>query len=348
MNELVFGKILIPEKDKTVSYHLEEWGKIRQVAAEAARLLSEGSPNRYLNDWPALEFVCLQYIFLANARQQLFDAAENYRTALALQSEDRDKALRSLEEAKLQIAEQASSFKDLTRQFETLWNLENRPHWHDEATEIYTRRNQAFNEQLSLLDEAITGFSSGGSLPDPGDVRMDIHQHDGQYFQYWLLCGSFPLSEHGAEGTDFLLDMGGESNARPYPGMRFSDKNGTTYTWQKYDSPYTDRLELEQVYPGHGLAVAYAYCTIDAPKDKMTKALLGTSDGVTLYCNGEKLFEKHLLRELVRDEDQVMLPLKQGRNHLLLKIDRLKPGWKFTFRLEDEEVRNHKQKYYIQ
>jgi hypothetical protein len=80
----------------------------------------------------------------------------------------------------------------------------------------------------------------------------------------------------------------------------------------------------------------------------MTKALVGTSDGVTIYCNGEKLIEKHLHRELIQDEDQIMLPLKKGRNHLLLKIDQLKPGWKFTFRLKDEDVRNHKQKYYIQ
>ncbi len=177
---------------------------------------------------------------------------------------------------------------------------------------------------------------------------MDIHEHHGQYFQYWLLCGSFPFSDPGEAGMDYLGDMGGEAGARPYPGMRFSDKSGTTFTWQKYDSPYSDRLELELAYPDMNLAVAYAYCTIDAPADKMTKALIGASDGMTIYCNGEKLMEKHMQRELVPDEDQVMLPLKEGRNHLLLKIDRMKPGWKFTFRLEDEDVRNHKQKYYIQ
>ena len=130
--------------------------------------------------------------------------------------------------------------------------------------------------------------------------------------------------------------------------MRFIDQNGTTYTWNKYDSPFSDRLELDPYYPGNKLAVAYAYCTIDAPADKKTNALVGASDGITVYCNGEKLMEKHTQREFNHDEDMVVLPLKKGRNHLLLKIDRMKPGWKFTFRLEDEDVRNHKQKYYIQ
>jgi len=348
MNELVFGKIMIPEKGKSASYYLEEWEQIRQVAKEAARLLSSGSPTRYVKDRQALEFVCRQYMFLADSRQHLFEAAENYRAAIDVEAENRDKAFEYLEKSRLLVANEAGSFKDLTRQFETLWNLESRPHWYEVATEIYTMRNHAFADQLSLLDQAIERFSLESPLPAPQDIRMDIHQHHGQYFQYWLLCGSFPFSDPGKAGRDFLKDMGGESEARPYPGMRFSDKAGTIFTWQKYDSPYSDRLELEQVFPDNKMAAAYAYCTIDASADKMTKALIGASDGVTIYCNGEKIIEKHLQRELVPDEDQVILPLKKGRNHLLLKIDRMKPGWKFTFRLEDEDVRNHKQKYYIQ
>ena len=348
MNELVFGKIMIPEKGKSASYNLEEWDQVHQVAKEAARLLSEGSPTRHVEDQHSLEFVCRQYLFLAEARQHLFEAAENYRSALDVQSENRDKAFEYLEKARLLVAEQASSFEDLTRQFEILWYLESRPHWYDVATAIYTRRNRAFTDQLSLLDQAISRFSSGGTIPHPGDVRMDIHKHNGQYFQYWLLCGSFPFSDEGEAGRDFLQEMGGEGEARPYPGMRFSDEGGSTYTWQKYDSPFTDRLELELVYPDKNRAVVYAYCTIDAPADKMTKAHVETSDGVTIYCNGEKIIEKHIHRELVHDEDPIMLPLKKGRNHLLLKLDHQKPGWNFTFRLEDENIRNHKQKYYIQ
>ncbi len=348
MNELVFGKVMIPEKGKSASYNLTEWGQVKQVAEEAARLLAESSPTRYMDDRQSLEFVCRQYMFLADSRQHLFEAAEDYRAAMAVQSEDREKAFEHLEKARGLVAEQASSFEDLTRQFEILWNMESRPHWYEKATAMYTGRNQAFADQLSLLDQAISLFSSGGSVPRPEEVRMDIHQHDGQYFQYWLLCGSFPLSDPGEAGMDFLQDMGGESQAKPFPGMRFTNAEGITYGWHKYDSPFTDRLELELVFPDKNLAVAYAYCTIDAPADKMTKALVGSSDGVTVYCNGEKLIEKHGQRELVPDEDQVMLPLKKGRNHLLLKIDRMKPGWKFTFRLEDEDIRNHKQKYYIQ
>ena len=203
MNELVFGKIMIPEKGKSASFNLAEWGQVRKVAEEAARLLAESSPTRYKSDRQALEFVCRQYMFLADSRQHLFEAAEDYLSAIAVQSEDRDQALEYMEKARGLVAEQASSFEDLTRQFKVLWNLENRPHWYDVGTAVYTRRNKVA-DHLSLLDQAISRYSSGGSIPQPGDVRMDINQHDGQYFQYWLLCGSFPLSDPGEAGMDFL------------------------------------------------------------------------------------------------------------------------------------------------
>ena len=47
------------------------------------------------------------------------------------------------------------------------------------------------------------------------------------------------------------------------------------------------------------------------------------------------------------DEDNIILPLKKGKNDLLVKIDQNKGGWGFSFRLPDVNVRNHKHKYRI-
>ncbi len=103
MNELVFGKTMIPEKGKSASYYLKEWDQIRQLAEEAARLLSSGSPTRYVDDWQSLEFVCRQYMFLADSRKHLFEAAENYRAALDVQNENRDKTIEYLEKARVLV-----------------------------------------------------------------------------------------------------------------------------------------------------------------------------------------------------------------------------------------------------
>ena len=94
--------------------------------------------------------------------------------------------------------------------------------------------------------------------------------------------------------------------------------------------------------------MAYAYCTIDAPEAQTVTALLGSNDGVTVWCNGKEVHHIHGKRSLIPDEDAFDLPLEKGRNHLLIKVEQWKGDWGLSFRLKDVDVRNHKQKYYIQ
>ena len=56
----------------------------------------------------------------------------------------------------------------------------------------------------------------------------------------------------------------------------------------------------------------------------------------------------HAKRSLIPDEDRFTLELEEGRNHLMIKVEQWKGDWGFSFRLGGVEVRNHKQKYYIQ
>jgi len=77
-------------------------------------------------------------------------------------------------------------------------------------------------------------------------------------------------------------------------------------------------------------------------------ALLGSNDGATVWCNGREVHHIHAKRSLIPDEDEILLDLEEGRNHLMIKVEQWKAGWGLSFRLKDKEVRNHKQKYYIQ
>ncbi len=104
-------------------------------------------------------------------------------------------------------------------------------------------------------------------------------------------------------------------------------------------------VDLNDACPSTEKSITYAYCSLDAPADKLTPASLVFEEGATLFCNGEKIFEEHSQRESVTKEFN--LPLVEGRNHILLKFDRTHPERKFTFKLLDEDVRNHKQKYSI-
>jgi hypothetical protein len=80
----------------------------------------------------------------------------------------------------------------------------------------------------------------------------------------------------------------------------------------------------------------------------MATGLLGSNDGATVYLNGKKVHHVHAKRSLIPDEDEIPLNLEEGRNHLMIKVEQWKGGWGLSFRLKDVEIRNHKQKYYIQ
>ena len=146
---------------------------------------------------------------------------------------------------------------------------------------------------------------------------------------------------------DYLKPMGGETEATPRPGSEFINEQGEKYRWIKYASPRNSEINLANVYEKNTEVLAYAYCRIESPKAQTVRATLGSNDGIEVICNGERVYTKHVKRALIIDEDEIELPLKKGRNHLLFKIDQNKAGWGFSFRLPDVTVRNHKYKYRI-
>jgi hypothetical protein len=348
MNELIFGKILLPQPGKTISYNLGEWAEVRSITTEAKNIFSQAAATRYQGDLAFLTFVCDQYLFLSDSREALYKASKSYQEAISSQEGDPDKTAQMMSEVRDLVSVQANSFKELSSEFTRLWNLESRPHWFETATEIYNRRNQLFNRQLILIDQAVVDYRSGEPLPPASEVMLDIREHADQYFQFWLLCGVFPLSNPAEAAEDFLKSMGGEAGARPYPGMGFVNDHGRLFRWHKFDSPYRHIVELDPYFGTPGMSVAYAYCTLDSREDKTFRAYIAYHDGATVYCNGEKILEDHDTSSPRMEEREIQLPLKEGRNHLLLKIDRIDSAWDFSFRLEGEKVRNHKQKYYIQ
>jgi hypothetical protein len=129
--------------------------------------------------------------------------------------------------------------------------------------------------------------------------------------------------------------------------LAFTAAQGQTYSWLKYDSPHFSEIDLSSIFEEDTEVLAYAFCRIESPQDQTVRATLGSNDGIKVICNGEEIFVNYKKRSLIIDEDTVLLPLRAGTNHLMLKIDQNKGGWGFSFRLPDNTVRNHKYTYQI-
>lgn len=98
--------------------------------------------------------------------------------------------------------------------------------------------------------------------------------------------------------------------------------------------------------PQPGMKVLYARTFIDSDRDQLKRLYLGYSDDVSVFLNGKILFrgrsaqnfrDPAFLGIVNPENDAVYLPLKKGRNELMLAVSELGGGWGFICRLVDFE-----------
>ena len=106
-----------------------------------------------------------------------------------------------------------------------------------------------------------------------------------------------------------------------------------------FASDFSKRLE-----PQPGMKLVYAKASIDSDRDQLRKLFIGYSDDVSVFLNGQILFrgrsaqnfrDPGFLGIVNPENDAVYLPLKKGRNELLLAVSELGGGWGFICRLVD-------------
>lgn len=108
-----------------------------------------------------------------------------------------------------------------------------------------------------------------------------------------------------------------------------------------FANDFSKRLE-----PQPGTKVLYARTIIESDRDQVKKLYLGYSDEVSLFLNGKILYrgrsaqnfrDPGFLGIINPENDTVYLPLKKGRNELMLALSELGGGWGFICRLADLE-----------
>lgn len=96
--------------------------------------------------------------------------------------------------------------------------------------------------------------------------------------------------------------------------------------------------------PQPGMKLVYARTNIDSDREQVKKLYVGYSDDVTVFLNGEILFrgrsaqnfrDPGFLGIMNPENDAVYLPLKKGRNELVLALSELGGGWGFVCRVVD-------------
>jgi hypothetical protein len=108
-----------------------------------------------------------------------------------------------------------------------------------------------------------------------------------------------------------------------------------------FQGDFSKRLE-----PQPGMKVVYARTIIESDREQVKRLAIGYSDDVSVFLNGTLLYrgrsaqgfrDPAFLGIVNPENDAVYLPLKKGRNELMLAVSELGGGWGFICRLEDPE-----------
>lgn len=347
MSQIVFWKTMIPERGKYIKYNQTGWEDVYEICLQIDSILGNPTAKNYIREYDAFRIVSDEYKYLARAKLKLAEAATCYAEAIDVQYQDRAKAQSLLDKVHVNITECRNDLAKIQKNYDIIWKNENRDYWNDFEMDPFNRVLNDYDDILNSFNKSVKYFTQELPLIAPADIRLDIRELEGSYFTYWLISPVFDLKEGATFDTDLLKEMGGESTASPFPGFSFFNEKGENIKWMKYSSPLSDRVSLDLPLEAKGNALSYAFATIECLKDTTVTASFGFNGKLEVICNGTSVFKKEGSETMITDEYQCNLNLKAGKNRLLLKIERAKNNWDFSFQIKDAKISSNKNKYRI-
>jgi hypothetical protein len=163
----------------------------------------------------------------------------------------------------------------------------------------------------------------------------------------WLISASLDAQgrtlERALSAQEIAATRWDTVEAEP-PGLvplnRYRESPHPRVTFQR---DFSTRLD-----PQPGKRVVFARTEISSDRDQVRKLMLGYSDEVVVYLNGQPLYagrsaqsfrDPEFLGIMDSENDAVFLPLKKGRNELVLAVSELGGGWGFIARLVEVATR---------
>lgn len=171
----------------------------------------------------------------------------------------------------------------------------------------------AAQEKLVYVKKASREETRQASLAASGQSKLD---------GAWHLVGPF-------DNKGFSVPLPPE--AAVDLAAKYQGKGGEEIAWRKTDFVDGKVHNLAPKFKQTNNCVCYLYREIDSPAGGQVRASLGSDDGIIVFVNGKKVFENDANRPAAPDQDFAVLPLKPGKNQLLLKITNNGGNWEFYF-----------------
>ena len=130
-------------------------------------------------------------------------------------------------------------------------------------------------------------------------------------------------------------------NNAVFLGREYLDEKHLKEAFSKEDTVwiqgYEDLLALDEVFDFKGQGCVYLRQEVVVETDETVWAIIGNNDGFRLWMNQEMLLEKDEIRVWTPCNNCVLVPLKKGKNEMVLKLLRRTESLKFSIGLRKYE-----------
>jgi serine/threonine-protein kinase len=142
------------------------------------------------------------------------------------------------------------------------------------------------------------------------------------------------------EGTWYYIgpfdNTNNEGFARVYPPEQDIDlrkshagKGGQTVAWRPLRDFTPGRVFDLKLFPQTDFACVYLYHQVESAQPVDLPLSLGSDDTLTVWLNKKQLLANNVTRGVAPDQDFVTLPLRAGKNQLLVKVCNGTGDWAF-------------------
>lgn len=214
--------------------------------------------------------------------------------------------------------------------------------WHEPP--VLTLNGQPYSQTLEPIQiDGETAYIiplTNESIPDAAQVKAQYRRFLGQmhavrdtYLLDWHVAGPFAedfQSPRGPQGQEVDLTA-------VYKGL-----DDAQVRWQRTVEDQAPPLglgavDLEAIFQPGQRASAYAYTRIRSDVEREVTLFFGSPTNADLWINGQSIYSRRdYYRICYPDQDRLVINLRQGVNHVLLRVGRQWEDWSFSFRLADE------------
>ncbi|MBO0722040.1 MAG: hypothetical protein J2P41_14545, partial [Blastocatellia bacterium] len=156
-----------------------------------------------------------------------------------------------------------------------------------------------------------------------------------RFIRQWLLLGPLPADASPTrQGAHPKTEV--DISSRPTPNLVHVLPGGRELRWSPYHS-FRDAIDLSEALslqlrrPRPEVAYAFAVITRDHEGDALLSA--ASDSKIQISINGSLVFEKPAPRAFMFDEYQIPVRLRQGDNHLMIKLEHRSGPWRFALRV---------------